>query len=226
MRRVGRHVAAAIAVTGIREARAAGLYDGELEAVEAGQARATTPSRSPTGTGCATSCRSGRSATCRPRCRATSPTPARGPRWRQPRPHRADPARVHRQHRVRRPAAAIRHAGAARRHPASSGSPPTSACGRRRCCPTRCKSPHRGSRACVSNRPMARTRRPRLRRRRRHLRGAGRLRPRGPRRQDAHHLRGLRRPARRAGRAAASTWCSTRPRSRSTSPSTRRCSRR
>ena len=66
----------AIAVTGLREARAVGLYDGELDAIEKVK-RATTDVPVSDGHGCATCCRSGRSGTCRPSCRATSPTRAR-----------------------------------------------------------------------------------------------------------------------------------------------------
>jgi hypothetical protein len=67
----------AIAVTGIREARAAGHLRRRARGHRARASARPTPCPSPTGTRCATSCRSGRCATSRPRCPATSPTRAR-----------------------------------------------------------------------------------------------------------------------------------------------------
>ena len=143
--------------------------------------------------------------------------PDRGARGTTPRPDDPDPARAHREHPVRRPVAPPRPARpavrpAARPPARRPGRGPRGRRRRRRDHPVPAAGPRRGAVPAHRPRPPGRTRPgpaggPRLRRPRRDVRRAERLRARGPRREDPHHHLDLagatgrpRRPRRRPGR--------------------------
>ena len=213
----------AIAVSGVREARAAGHLGGRVEDLQ--RIKDTTTGSRPRRLRCSpTSSRSGRSAASRPRCRATSPTPESSSS-------------------AARRASAPSPCSASSPTTSSSTSPVTTSCCPARSRPIRSRRPRRDRRVRLAARPRLHQgsgRRPgrlrqrqgrplRRRGRRRHHRlvlRADALRPARPRGQGGDHQHGLRGPARPRSAISAPTSSSTSPRSPSTSSSSLRCTRR
>ena len=222
----GRAARTPIAVTGVREARAAGPVrrrprrrregDGGRRRRGAGHRR---PRR------CATCCRSGRSGTCRPRCRATSTTPARSCSAAPTTTARCGCCGSHTDNlEFADPLLRFDLAGHAALGPRCSASPATRRLAgappaRRRARPAAGARPGLEPRAGPQGRARLRRRGGDLRRARRASGSTT-----SPARRSSPRRSPTSGSTSSAG--AASTWCSTRPRSPSTSPSPRPCSRR